>query len=52
MGRKKVRYFCAECGYETGKWLGRCPGCGSWNTFCEAPVSKKGAIKASGVSSM
>lgn len=52
MGREKVRLFCAECGYETGKWLGRCPGCGSWNSFCEAPVSKKGAIRASGMSSI
>lgn len=52
MGREKVRFFCAECGYETGKWLGHCPSCGAWNTFCDAPVSKKGAIKASGVSSI
>ncbi|MBU4310265.1 hypothetical protein KKD34_01630, partial [bacterium] len=31
----KTKYFCAECGYESIKWLGRCPGCGSWNTFTE-----------------
>jgi len=39
----KTKYFCAECGYESIKWLGRCPGCGSWNTFSEvreAPPSK------------
>lgn len=52
MGREKVRFFCTECGYETGKWLGHCPSCGAWNTFCDAPVPKKGAIKASGVSSI
>jgi DNA repair protein RadA/Sms len=40
--REKSRFFCGECGYETGKWLGRCPGCGAWNTFCEKPVQKKG----------
>jgi DNA repair protein RadA/Sms len=52
VGRVKVRFFCAECGYETGKWLGRCPGCGSWNSFCEAPVSNKGVKKAAGRSSV
>ncbi len=39
----KTKYFCTECGYESIKWLGRCPGCGSWNTFTlskEAPPSK------------
>lgn len=50
MGREKIRYFCGECGYEAAKWLGRCPTCGTWNSFCEAPVSKKGSTKASGLS--
>jgi len=39
----KTKYFCTECGYESIKWLGRCPGCGSWNTFTlskEVPPSK------------
>ena len=27
-----------ECGYESGKWLGQCPGCGEWNTFVEQEV--------------
>jgi len=43
--REKSRFFCGECGYETGKWLGRCPGCGAWNTFCEKPVHKKGSYR-------
>ncbi len=51
MGREKIRYFCGECGYEAAKWLGRCPGCGTWNSFSEAPVAKKGFKKASGLSS-
>lgn len=38
MSRGKTRFFCGDCGYEAGKWLGRCPGCGGWNTFHEAPV--------------
>ncbi|MBO8158008.1 DNA repair protein RadA [Thermosyntropha sp.] len=29
------RFVCANCGYETLKWMGRCPGCGSWNTMQE-----------------
>ncbi|MDR3238616.1 MAG: DNA repair protein RadA [Clostridiales bacterium] len=29
----KISYVCRECGYETGKWLGRCPSCGSFNTL-------------------
>jgi len=31
-------FFCSQCGYESPKWLGRCPACGEWNTFTEAPV--------------
>jgi DNA repair protein RadA/Sms len=37
-------YFCNGCGYETQKWLGRCPGCGEWNTMAEfkpAPAAKR-----------
>ena len=32
----KTVFVCGECGYESGKWLGKCPGCGSWNTMLEA----------------
>lgn len=32
----KPVFFCGECGYETSKWLGNCPGCGAWNTIIEA----------------
>ena len=35
-------FFCKECGYESSKWLGQCPGCKEWNTFVEEPVVKKG----------
>ncbi len=31
----KKLYVCSNCGYETGKWLGKCPDCGSWNTLTE-----------------
>ena len=36
--KEKVRFFCQECGYESAKWLGKCPGCGSWNSFTEELV--------------
>lgn len=36
---KKTVFFCQECGYESPKWMGQCPGCKSWNTFVEEIVS-------------
>ena len=49
---KKTVYFCQECGYESAKWMGQCPGCKSWNTSVEETVSTKkpsssGAMKSS-----
>ncbi len=35
MKKEKVVFVCKECGYESIKWLGRCPECGSWNSFVE-----------------
>ena len=32
---KKIIYFCQECGYESAKWQGQCPGCRAWNTLVE-----------------
>lgn len=45
MGSKtKVNiFYCKECGYESAKWLGQCPGCREWNTFVEEPAVKKGS---------
>ena len=45
--KSKTIYVCEQCGYESGKWYGKCPQCGSWNTLQEqirqtAPSSKKG----------
>ncbi len=37
---KNTMFFCKECGYESSKWLGQCPGCKEWNTFVEEPVHK------------
>ena len=43
MKESSVRYVCRECGHVENKWNGRCPECGSWNSFDEektAPVQK------------
>lgn len=40
MAKKATVFFCNECGYESAKWMGQCPGCHSWNTFVEAPTQK------------
>ncbi len=41
MAKIKTVYICSECGYETPKWMGKCPGCGNWNTFEEREVTKR-----------
>ena len=33
--KAKSVYICSECGYESAKWVGKCPGCGAWNTMEE-----------------
>lgn len=35
MAKKKTKFICKTCGYESPKWMGRCPGCGEWNTMDE-----------------
>ena len=37
--KTKTVFFCKECGNETGKWSGRCPACGAWNSLEEAPAA-------------
>lgn len=37
-GKQTTVFFCQECGYESTKWLGQCPGCRQWNTFVEENV--------------
>ena len=43
MAKTKSAYFCQSCGYESAKWLGKCPSCNEWNTFVEEIVEKSGA---------
>ena len=45
---EKTVFFCQNCGYESAKWMGQCPGCRSWNTFVEEPVAPKAAKGARG----
>lgn len=43
MSKRKVAYVCQECGYDSPKWLGKCPGCGNWNTLVEELVNSEPA---------
>ncbi|MBO5238770.1 MAG: DNA repair protein RadA [Lachnospiraceae bacterium] len=38
MAKAKQLFFCQECGFESAKWMGQCPGCKAWNTFVEEKV--------------
>jgi len=40
MAKSKVAYFCQSCGFESPKWLGKCPSCQQWNTFVEEVIEK------------
>ncbi|MDD3227473.1 MAG: DNA repair protein RadA, partial [Tissierellia bacterium] len=46
MAKVKSKFVCQECGYETVKWLGRCPSCEEWNTFVEEFETKKSDAKS------
>jgi len=40
MSKIKTAFFCSNCGYESAKWLGKCPSCNQWNTFVEEVIDK------------
>lgn len=40
MAKDKTVFVCSNCGYESPKWLGKCPGCNEWNSFYEEKLSK------------
>ncbi|GGG06832.1 DNA repair protein RadA [Paenibacillus abyssi] len=48
MAKIKIKFACTECGTEAPKWLGKCPGCGAWNTMVE---EKETVIKTQGIGS-
>ena len=39
MAKSKSQYICSQCGYQSPKWMGKCPGCSSWNTLTETIIS-------------
>jgi len=41
MSKTKSAFFCQNCGYESAKWLGKCPSCTQWNTFVEELIEKE-----------
>lgn len=45
-GKEKSVFYCKECGYESAKWMGQCPGCRQWNTMSEEriTISSKGSV--------
>lgn len=45
MAKDKTLFACTSCGYETSRWIGKCPGCGAWNTL-EETVSAASAAPA------
>ncbi len=47
MAKLKSTYVCSECGYESAKWYGKCPGCGEWNSMNEELASASNSIKSS-----
>ena len=44
MTKSPTMFECQSCGYSSAKWLGRCPDCGSWNSFAEETRPKSGSI--------
>ena len=44
MSKIKTAFFCSHCGYESAKWIGKCPACSQWNTFTEE-ILDKGNVK-------
>ena len=41
--KEKTSYVCSACGYDSPKWIGKCPSCGEWNTFQVFRVKKTAA---------
>lgn len=48
-GKMATMYFCKNCGYESTKWMGQCPGCREWNTLTEEVVRSKSTASAGGI---
>nr|WP_122012970.1 DNA repair protein RadA [Maliibacterium massiliense] len=46
MAKAKQVFVCSQCGYESPRWMGKCPGCGAWNTMVEEVVQQAPARSA------
>ena len=46
MAKERIAFVCSSCGYDSPKWVGRCPSCGEWNTFVEQKLGKKPSLAA------
>ena len=46
MAKDKIAYVCSNCGQESAKWMGKCPGCGQWNTFKEIRIAADSGSQA------
>ena len=46
MAKSSSSFFCKECGTESSQWVGRCGGCGEWNTLVQAPKGPTGSAKS------
>ena len=44
MAKQKTAYVCSSCGYDSPKWIGKCPACGEWNTFKEVKLGTKTSV--------
>ena len=49
MAKAKSVFFCQNCGFESSKWMGQCPGCKEWNSFAEEPKIVPKKVTAAGV---
>jgi len=47
LSKLKTKFVCQQCGSESGKWLGRCPECGEWNSMVEEVAVKKSEVRMS-----
>lgn len=49
--KTKTTFFCQNCGAQSGKWIGKCPSCGEWNTYVEEVIQKAEGEQKKGIGS-
>src|SRR5437016_9079055 len=52
MGKNLTRYVCQTCAYESPRWVGKCPNCGTWNSFVEELATKTATRRRTGGSNI